>query len=197
MKSSGTRSPQEITKLEAWIGFEREVYEDVKRMVQKGKLALSPSAASIFHRKAYHSRDRGDDIVFDIAVEARVNPSSEISLLWLWECKDYPKRKVKVDEVEEFYAKLQQVGAHKGTVVTRVGFEAGATNFATSKGIGLATCRKVLQRYTYFDSSSEDFEEVVIRCDEGVMTNGKVFEPAAFLELRQMIAMEISDCGTR
>jgi hypothetical protein len=114
----------------------------VKRMLefdlQEGKLGLTPGTAQIFHHKAYFSKDRSSDIVFDIVIEVRRPNASEPWLVWIWECKD-ETRAVAVDEVEEFASKLQQIGVHgvKGTMASRNGFQQSAVQYAKSKRIGL------------------------------------------------------------
>jgi hypothetical protein len=114
----------------------------VKRMLefdlQAGKLGLSPGNAQIFHHKAYFSKDRGSDIIFDIVIEVRRPDALEPWLVWIWECKD-EARPVAVDEVEEFSSKLQQIGVHggKGTIASRNGFQHSAVQYAKSKRIGL------------------------------------------------------------
>jgi hypothetical protein len=114
----------------------------VKRMLefdlQEGKLGLTPGNSQILHHKAYFSKDRDSDIVFDIVIEVRRPDASEPWLVWIWECKD-EARPVAVDEVEEFASKLQQIGVHgvKGTMASRNGFQEGAVKYAKSKRIGL------------------------------------------------------------
>lgn len=114
----------------------------VRRMLElelhEYKLGLAPGDAQIFHRKAYFSKDRGSDIVFDVVIEVHRPGASEPWLVWVWECKD-EGRPVAVDEVEEFSSKLQQIGVHgvKGTVASRNGFQQGAVEYAKSKRIGL------------------------------------------------------------
>jgi hypothetical protein len=56
------------------------------------------------------------------------------------ECKDY-RGSIPVDDVEEFHAKLQQIGADntKGMIFTRTGvYQKSAISYARSKGICLA-----------------------------------------------------------
>jgi hypothetical protein len=53
------------------------------------------------------------------------------------ECKHY-KKKVPVDDVEEFHSKIDDIGAHKGIVITTVGFQVGAIKTAKARGIALA-----------------------------------------------------------
>lgn len=92
----------------------------------------------IFRKKGYYSKDREKDIIFDISVEVTLPGQDRYSLLFLFECKNYG-HSVPVDDVEEFFAKIQQVsGANaKGIVVSTNSFQDGAFKFARSKGIGL------------------------------------------------------------
>ncbi len=85
---------------------------------------------------------RGKSITFDLAVEVRRVGATDPFFVWILECKNYVTR-VPVDDVEEFHAKLEQVGADrtKGTVITPVGFDPGAVEFAKAQGIGL--CRYI------------------------------------------------------
>ena len=118
--------------------LELQVRRMLELELQEGKLGLAPGNAQIFHHKAYFSKDRGSDIVFDVVIEVHRPGTSEPWLVWVWECKD-EGRPVAVDEVEEFASKLQQIGVHgvKGTVASRNGFQQGAVEYAKSKRIGL------------------------------------------------------------
>ncbi|MBA7661617.1 hypothetical protein ES703_69637 [subsurface metagenome] len=58
-------------------------------------------------------------------------------VLVLVECKCY-NHAVGVDDVEEFFSKLDDIGAHKGIMVTRVGYQDGAIKTARGRGIALA-----------------------------------------------------------
>jgi hypothetical protein len=114
---------------------------------------LNPHCVKVYRKKKYYSKDRDNEIIFDVVVEAFTG-SDLPSLIWIWECKDYPRRKVSVDEIEEFVSKLQQIGigSVKGTVVTRIGFEAGAVTYAKSQRIGLAVLQKELVAVTHYAS---------------------------------------------
>ena len=92
----------------------------------------------IFRKKGYYSKDREKDIIFDLSVEVTLPGQDHYSLLFLFECKNYG-HSVPVDDVEEFFAKIQQVsGANaKGVIVSTNSFQSGAFKFARSKGIGL------------------------------------------------------------
>lgn len=99
-----------------------------------------PNSCKVFKGKGYYSKDRNADIITDISIEVYVGDSTIPSIIWVWECKDYGKS-IPVDDVEEFHSKLSQIGGDrtKGTIITSNGaFQAGALNFASSKGIALA-----------------------------------------------------------
>jgi restriction system protein len=53
------------------------------------------------------------------------------------ECKCYA-HKVSVDDIEEFHSKIDDIGAHKGIMVTTVGYQEGAVKTARGRGIALA-----------------------------------------------------------
>ncbi len=144
-----------------WEAFEQEVYDFLNRSVHDGSLGLSPNTARVRPKPRYFSRDRGKDIVFDASIEVHpVADPTQLLLLWLFECKDY-SHKVPVDDIEEFKAKKDQVHAHKGTIVTRIGFDTGAIEYATSNRIGLGTLRK--EEYVTLKASASGglFGEVV------------------------------------
>lgn len=104
-----------------------------------GKLGIDPRAASVHCHKAYPSSAGRSPIVVDVAIEIRRESGVSPYLVWVWECKDY-KRRVPVDDVEEFHGKLEQLGVHrtKGTIICRNGFQTGALRTAEHWGIGLA-----------------------------------------------------------
>ena len=119
--------------------FELEMLRRVKQRFASGDYGIDPSCVKFFHQKAYYSPERGSNIVVDVSVEIYRRGAKEPYLVWIWECKDY-KDRVPVDDVEEFHAKLGQIGVHrtKGTIVSRKGFQKSALAFAKFHGIGLA-----------------------------------------------------------
>lgn len=126
-----------------WERFEDEVAAHIKREIAEYSLGLQETHCKVYQRKPYYSKTRESDIVFDVAIEVLPTPDAPTPLLiWVWECKDYPARTVSVDEVEEFAEKLRQVGAHKGTIATRKGFQSGAETVAKSYRIGLTVLNK-------------------------------------------------------
>jgi len=118
--------------------FEAQVFSFFEAEIKADRFIAKPDCCAIFAQKAYHSRDRQSNIVFDVAIEFTLAGETEPSMRWLIECKHYG-HPVGVAEIEEFFAKVQQVAAanSKAVVVTSNSFQSGALEFARSKGIGL------------------------------------------------------------
>jgi hypothetical protein len=91
--------------------YEDRVYKVLQKLLQDDALIVSGKHSKIFRKKAYYSKDRDSDIVFDISIEAYLPGAENYSLLILIECKDYSSS-IPVNDVEEFAAKVSQVGEH-------------------------------------------------------------------------------------
>lgn len=118
--------------------LEGEIFAFFSGEIQENRFFAKKECCHIFQKKGYYSRDREKEIIFDLSIEITLPGQKTYSILILLECKNY-NHKVPVDDVEEFYAKAQQIsGANtKAIVVTTNAFQEGAFNFARSKGIGL------------------------------------------------------------
>lgn len=114
------------------------IFEVFERQISEDRFFSKREFCKIYRKKGYYSKDREKDIVFDVSVEVTLPGQERYSVLFLIECKNYGHR-VPVDDVEEFFAKIQQIsGANaKGIVVATNSFQDGAFKFAKSKGIGL------------------------------------------------------------
>lgn len=121
--------------------FERLMYIELKHLLEDGKLLVSPENTAIFLGKKYYSLQRQDYIQMDITIEKFYEKDSRCpSIILVFECKDY-NGSIPVDDVEEFHAKLQQIGADntKGFIITRNGrFQRSAISYAKANGIALA-----------------------------------------------------------
>jgi hypothetical protein len=119
--------------------FEERAYNVLASELANERLWAAPKFARIFRRKGYFSRDRNKKIITDISIELYLKSPSDPSLIWVFECKDYKKERVPVDDVEEFHAKLEQIGQDKtkGTIITNGALEGSAVDYAKAKGIGL------------------------------------------------------------
>src|SRR2546422_1033434 len=94
------------------LSFEIEVFETIKKDITEGKLGLIPHSCKVFHQKGYYSRDRLSKIITDVSIEVYMAAARRESILWVWECKDYSSP-VPASDIEEFHAKLEQIGADK------------------------------------------------------------------------------------
>ncbi len=117
--------------------FEQDVYNLVEGYVNKTRNDRGLIQYKCFKHKSYYSRERESNIITDISIEEYINDI--LFIIIVIECKAY-KGRIPVDDVEEFHAKLQQIGADntKGIMITRDGaFQSGALKYAKSNGISL------------------------------------------------------------
>jgi hypothetical protein len=122
---------------------------------------LSPDCPNgtlqVHHNKKYKGKS-GHMHQIDVVAELEL---AGTSLIIPVECKCY-SHKVGIDEIMEFATRIEDIGAHKGIVVTTTGFQSGAVRFAKSKGIALVIAydikwEMILRRI------SEDFNDPVKR----------------------------------
>ncbi len=98
-------------------------------------LAELTATYEVAHRRTFTGIRSGREIVVDLSFAMETAAGARI--LVVVECKRY-KNRVEVSDVEEFHSKLDDIGAHKGIMVTTVGYQDGAIQTARSRGIGLA-----------------------------------------------------------
>ena len=118
--------------------FEKRVRDYFRAEIAADRFWATKDNCRIFWKKGYHSKDRNTKIVFDVSIEFYLPGAKEYSSLVLIECKNY-RHSVLVDDVEEFFAKVQQVASANGKAViaSTAPFQTGTREFAKSKGIGL------------------------------------------------------------
>ena len=175
----------------SWKDFEEEVAVYFERSLPTGVWGLSASSCRVRRKPAYFSKDRDGDIVFDVSIEVfPPDTPEEIHFLWLIECKNYPSRNVKVDEVEEFHRKMMQVGAHKGVMMTRFGFDSGALKFAKTNRVGLCVLKKRECVVMQFSASGGVFGEIEIR-----VQHAEDESPESLETLSQMTATYLEPYG--
>jgi len=107
-------------------------YEMLTQEIWQELLGVSGTRA--WHQMEYKGRISGRSIKVDVSFTVDV---AGATILVAIECKHYPRR-VGVGEIEEFSAKMADIGAHKGIVVTTVGYQRGAIKSAEGRGIALA-----------------------------------------------------------
>lgn len=127
-----------MSSVEKGNKLEGEIFSLLDTEISSGRFFAKKENCRMYARKGYYSRDRKKEIVFDVSIEIFLPGNDAYSILILIECKNY-NHPVPVDDVEEFYSKIQQVaGANvKGILASTNSFQEGVFNFCESKGIGL------------------------------------------------------------
>jgi hypothetical protein len=89
---------------------------DFETFVQSllSELMLANLGAGIFRSKTYRSALTGRDLEADVSIEFSVAGVTYISLI---ECK-FQKRKVEVSVVRDLKQRLDEIGAHKGIIIS-------------------------------------------------------------------------------
>lgn len=120
------------------------------KFIAAGQFWGDSKACKVHRKKGYYSKDREKEIIFDVSIEYVMPGATQYSMVTLIECKNY-SHSVPVDDVEEFFAKAQQVAAGNSKLVlaSTASFQEGAIKYAKSKGIGLLR---------YFDASNFKWE---------------------------------------
>lgn len=118
--------------------LEESIFALLDREIGEGRFWAKPECCRLHRQKGYFSKDRGSEIVFDLAIEVFLPGEVDHSVLVLIECKNY-QGAVSVGHVEEFFAKATQVAGAKvkAVVASASPFQQAAFAFAKSKGIGL------------------------------------------------------------
>lgn len=127
-----------ISTTDKGTAFENTIYDYFDDCISSGGMPFKKECCTLIKKPKYYSKDRESDIIFDLSVEVRLPGFSEVFLVIIIECKNY-NHPVPVDDVEEFFAKVQQVqpAKVKPIIATSNSFQRGSLNFAKNKGIGL------------------------------------------------------------
>jgi len=119
--------------------MDAQKYEDFVRTTYETLLA--GHVGEIHLRKHFEGKRSGHLHEIDVAIETRV---AQLDILILVECKHYNKT-VKVGDVLTLAGRIDDIGAHKGVMVSTKGFQKGATKVARAHGIGLVLTEPVWQ----------------------------------------------------
>ena len=107
-------------------------YEEFVRLTVQ---ALFKKYGAAVHSSRHYRGRSGHNHQIDVSVDLTV---ASFRILILFECKHY-KRTVSVEDLLAFAQRLSDIGAHKGVVVSTVGFQEGAKKVAEAHGIALVT----------------------------------------------------------
>jgi hypothetical protein len=137
------------------IAFERIVTDLLSAEVGK---ALRAGHSAIHHNVMMIGKS-GHTHQIDIVAEMLV---AGVQIIILVECKYYSRR-VATNDVLEFAARIDDVSAHKGIIVTSRGFQRGAALLAKAKGIALV--RVVPYSYKGYERRPPGYEWVLVRAE--------------------------------
>lgn len=142
--------PTDSTTISKGDALELRIRDFFQSEIDADRFWAKKSCCKVFWKKGYFSKDRESSIIFDVSIEVFLPGQSEYSMLVLIECKNYA-HSVPVDDAEEFFTKVQQVGAAnaKAVIASTASFQRGARTFSKSKGIGLMR---------YFDADKVKWE---------------------------------------
>jgi hypothetical protein len=108
-------------------------YEEFVRMSYDA--LVSEDVGAVFLKRAYLGKRTGHQHEIDVSIELMV---ADLRIIILVECKHY-RNKVEISDLLEFAQRLEDIGAHKGVMVTTIGFQEGALRVAEGHGIALVT----------------------------------------------------------
>lgn len=95
---------------------------------------LEQRLGRVFLRKLYTGKSAHKHEI-DVSIELSI---AGLEILILIECKHY-KRKVGIENVLTLAQRMEDIGAHKGVIVTTTGFQPGAEKIASAHKIALVT----------------------------------------------------------
>ena len=138
--------------------------DDYELFTQRVMQELASNGQTVRHKHPYKGRISGRRIIVDVSFDITVVGGANI--LVLVECKHYSNT-VEVGDVEEFHSKLDDIGAHKGIMVTTIGFQSGARDVAAGREIALALLTTEMQpneiQYIYAEAPGETSEEPMLQ----------------------------------
>ena len=106
---------------------------------------VSQEVGEVFQGKPYIGKRSGHNHNIDVSIETKL---AGVSIIILVECKFY-KNAVQLSDVLEFAERISDIGAHKGILVTTVGFQEGCFRIARGHGIALVRTQPVWQIVQY------------------------------------------------
>lgn len=133
---------------ENYEDFIRETYENL----------VNKKIGKVYGSRHYEGVRTGHRHQIDVSIEVTV---ADLNFLVLIECKYY-KRKVEVGDLLTFASRLDDIGAHKGVLVSTIGFQEGACKVAKAHRIALVTTEPVWEQI--MECRAEPAWENIIVC---------------------------------
>ena len=158
--------------------FEDKSYKLIEKAINNGELNVLPSCAKIYRKKGYYSDKRKKEIIFDLSIEIWSPNAKRYTFLFLIECKSSTSKKVPVDDIEEFYSKIDQVAGKnvKGIMISDCSFQKGTITFAENTGLMLIEVDK-----------NSDNHSIILHRTEKNKTKPKVIEDIVYSFLQKTL----------
>ena len=121
--------------------LEIQIFNILKRLLDNEEFYLSGKRSKIYLKKDYYSALTKNKIIVDVAIETYLPNMDTYSILTVFECKNY-ETKIPVEKIRVFQTVLNEIGAHKGIIVSKLGFQKGVKDTAKVTNIGLCVLNK-------------------------------------------------------
>jgi len=118
--------------------FELQVFAIIKDLLDKDDFFVPGKRSKIFWQKTYKSNITNDEIIIDVSIETYLPNAEKYSQLTIFECKNYkPSIPVSVDKIRVLRSVMQEIGAHKGVIISKTRFQKGVIDTAKATNVGL------------------------------------------------------------
>ena len=121
--------------------LEIKIFNILKRLLDNEEFYFSGKRSKIYLKKPYYSALTKNKIIVDVAIETFLPNMDTYSILTVFECKNY-ETKIPVEKIRVFQTVLNEIGAHKGIIVSKLGFQKGVKDTAKVANIGLCVVNK-------------------------------------------------------
>ena len=130
-----------INTVEKGDKLEMQVFKILKKLLENEEFYLSGKRSKIYLKKDYYSSITKNKINVDIAIETYLPNQKTYSLLTVFECKNY-ETKIPVEKIRAFSSVLNEIGANKGIIVSKMGFQKGVYDTAKATNVGLCVINR-------------------------------------------------------
>ena len=181
--------------------FEDKSFHLIEKAIENNELGISKSTAKVFRKKGYFSTKREKQIIFDLSIEVWPRNADRYSFLFLIECKSSNSKRVPVDDVEEFWTKVDQVAGKnvKGVMISDNSFQSGSFNFAKNTGMMLIEVNNEGNHSIILHRTEKEDTESKEKSINDIFFNflNKTLVPKNVQGLKKLSAIDIENISTQ
>ena len=181
--------------------FEKKALKIIHKAIKDGQLSINEAHAEVFEKKAYYSRDREKDIIFDLSIEIWPEKAKDYSLVYFIECKSGKSKstKVPIDDIEEFHEKVRQVSGLncKAVMITDKSFGKTTFTYARNKGVMLIEVKENSYEVKLHTKNQQNQDKNITKIDDKIqklVTN--LFLPNKITGLKKLSGESINQITT-